>query len=245
MQLQQAQTILESFLSAPERSEDCFDIDQYYGALTAALSCPEYIRDGDLGLLVLGREFSEEHPWFEDDQIHTARIIFENALSEALGLEKFDLQKHYPQNVADQKPSERFSHWCQGYLQGYQLTEAIWQGAYELLSSEGLDELEENHIGLLAMLAAAADWEAALKENEEPQRLQDNIGMLFDSINESVLNIHKLALILEDARVQYETEQQTYIRLAPKTGRNDPCPCGSGKKYKKCCMNRASEYVEP
>ena len=25
------------------------------------------------------------------------------------------------------------------------------------------------------------------------------------------------------------------IRTSPKTGRNDPCPCGSGKKYKKCC----------
>lgn len=24
-------------------------------------------------------------------------------------------------------------------------------------------------------------------------------------------------------------------REAPKTGRNDPCPCGSGKKFKKCC----------
>ena len=24
--------------------------------------------------------------------------------------------------------------------------------------------------------------------------------------------------------------------LLPKVGRNDPCPCGSGKKYKKCCM---------
>ena len=24
-------------------------------------------------------------------------------------------------------------------------------------------------------------------------------------------------------------------RETPKTGRNDPCPCGSGKKYKKCC----------
>jgi uncharacterized protein YecA (UPF0149 family) len=23
---------------------------------------------------------------------------------------------------------------------------------------------------------------------------------------------------------------------APEIGRNDPCPCGSGKKYKKCCM---------
>jgi uncharacterized protein YecA (UPF0149 family) len=24
-------------------------------------------------------------------------------------------------------------------------------------------------------------------------------------------------------------------RAQPKVGRNDPCPCGSGKKYKKCC----------
>ena len=25
------------------------------------------------------------------------------------------------------------------------------------------------------------------------------------------------------------------VRVGPKPGRNDPCPCGSGKKYKKCC----------
>ena len=30
---------------------------------------------------------------------------------------------------------------------------------------------------------------------------------------------------------------ETYVRQQPKIGRNDPCPCGSGKKYKKCCMN--------
>ena len=30
---------------------------------------------------------------------------------------------------------------------------------------------------------------------------------------------------------------KTYVREQPKIGRNDPCPCGSGKKYKKCCMN--------
>ncbi|MCA1962198.1 MAG: DUF1186 domain-containing protein [Desulfomonile sp.] len=27
----------------------------------------------------------------------------------------------------------------------------------------------------------------------------------------------------------------TYVRTTPKIGRNEPCPCGSGKKYKKCC----------
>lgn len=34
--------------------------------------------------------------------------------------------------------------------------------------------------------------------------------------------------------------QQTTVRGAKKNvGRNDPCPCGSGKKYKKCCLNKS------
>lgn len=32
-----------------------------------------------------------------------------------------------------------------------------------------------------------------------------------------------------------ENKQQTVKRESPKVGRNDPCPCGSGKKYKHCC----------
>jgi len=28
---------------------------------------------------------------------------------------------------------------------------------------------------------------------------------------------------------------EPYVRREPKIGRNEPCPCGSGKKYKKCC----------
>lgn len=35
--------------------------------------------------------------------------------------------------------------------------------------------------------------------------------------------------------MEQESVQQPYLRAAPKVGRNDPCPCGSGKKYKKCC----------
>ncbi|WP_371922135.1 SEC-C metal-binding domain-containing protein [Treponema sp. OMZ 803] len=30
-------------------------------------------------------------------------------------------------------------------------------------------------------------------------------------------------------------ENVQVVRTAPKVGRNDPCPCGSGKKYKHCC----------
>ena len=32
-----------------------------------------------------------------------------------------------------------------------------------------------------------------------------------------------------------EQKESTTIRKEKKIGRNDPCPCGSGKKYKKCC----------
>jgi hypothetical protein len=31
---------------------------------------------------------------------------------------------------------------------------------------------------------------------------------------------------------------EPYLRAAPKIGRNDPCPCGSGRKYKKCCLGK-------
>ena len=32
--------------------------------------------------------------------------------------------------------------------------------------------------------------------------------------------------------------QARNVRVASKTGRNDPCPCGSGRKYKKCCLGK-------
>ena len=50
--------------------------------------------------------------------------------------------------------------------------------------------------------------------------------------------IEKLrSLVAQKKKAQGLSE--TSVRAVPvigsKTGRNDPCPCGSGKKYKKCC----------
>jgi preprotein translocase subunit SecA len=35
-------------------------------------------------------------------------------------------------------------------------------------------------------------------------------------------------------QAQSQPEAATVVRTYPKVGRNDPCPCGSGKKYKFC-----------
>ncbi len=35
----------------------------------------------------------------------------------------------------------------------------------------------------------------------------------------------------------HHAPQAPLVRAQPKVGRNDLCPCGSGKKYKKCCID--------
>jgi preprotein translocase subunit SecA len=46
---------------------------------------------------------------------------------------------------------------------------------------------------------------------------------------------------LEQARMAGAGDRQVQqvVRSGAKVGRNDPCPCGSGKKYKKCCGAKA------
>src|SRR6266496_5911257 len=41
------------------------------------------------------------------------------------------------------------------------------------------------------------------------------------------------------------TISESLSSLEQKIGRNDPCPCGSGKKYKKCCLGRTTEPHSP
>jgi uncharacterized protein len=52
-------------------------------------------------------------------------------------------------------------------------------------------------------------------------------SMLLEHIESHPVDIRKKAI---RAREEYNRS------MPPKTGRNDPCPCGSGKKYKKCCL---------
>ena len=46
----------------------------------------------------------------------------------------------------------------------------------------------------------------------------------------------------EQAKLEDGGKVVPFKRDSPKVGRNDPCPCGSGKKYKKCCLNKTSVH---
>lgn len=38
--------------------------------------------------------------------------------------------------------------------------------------------------------------------------------------------------------------KQPMVNIGPSIGRNDTCPCGSGMKYKKCCINKTKEHEQ-
>ena len=87
-----------------------------------------------------------------------------------------------------------------------------------------LDTVEEDTVVSLAfdrerlyknMVAAKADWLYGLPQWDK----------IFDAETKK--------------RLYREQKQSGTVRKAKKIGRNDPCPCGSGKKYKFCCGKNA------
>ena len=73
-----------------------------------------------------------------------------------------------------------------------------------------------------------------LLRNMDPALLQQN----FDAFDPSATITVSAENNWDEQPVQVAEEvpmQVTYRRSEAKVGRNDPCPCGSGKKYKKCC----------
>lgn len=69
--------------------------------------------------------------------------------------------------------------------------------------------------------------------NEVPPRFEDTDP----ETAQTLMNFYRLPEHVRDAlqRKHGGINSETVQRETPKVGRNDPCPCGSGKKFKKCC----------
>ena len=100
--------------------------------------------------------------------------------------------------------------------------------AFELFEAL-LERLKQEVVRILSHLQIKRQDEAELieqKRREEAERQQ----LAFQHAQASALPEAE-----QEAGQQAEAPQQPMVRDAPKVGRNDSCPCGSGKKYKQCC----------
>jgi hypothetical protein len=77
--------------------------------------------------------------------------------------------------------------------------------------------------------------EAELRRAEQEQRMKEMRAFFLAPSQPAVPPKASLAKARDDSR---ERKPAPFQRRGTQVGRNDPCPCGSGKKFKKCCMSR-------
>jgi uncharacterized protein len=121
---------------------------------------------------------------------------------------------------------------CRGYLDGADWLRGLWD---EALDSLGPEAPEDRIMGTAMMLCLRILKNPELPEDgaEQAQAFKSlSFAEAFELLPEALTDVAALgrALHMESLR------RSGPVKADPKPGRNDPCPCGSGKKYKKCCM---------
>jgi len=147
------------------------------------------------------------------------------------------LEKHVMLTVLDQSWKEhlaRMDYLRQGiYLRGYaqkQPKQEYKKEAFELFS-EMLENVKREVVTLLARVRIRSEEEVAALEQAERQQAEARLlQSQFQHQDAGGYGADEEAAQVEAA--QNGVPQVT--RDEPKVGRNDPCPCGSGKKYKHC-----------
>jgi preprotein translocase subunit SecA len=118
-----------------------------------------------------------------------------------------------------------------GYGQKNPLTEFRIEGSEMFLDM--LAEIREDTIHQLFAIRRAVEREARDRRREGSQRLVLSRGEILAPPTEG-----EMAMPDESRMAMPEAEGGTVVtfrREGKKIGRNESCPCGSGKKYKKCC----------
>ncbi len=147
------------------------------------------------------------------------------------------LEKHVMLTVLDQSWKEhlaRMDYLRQGiYLRGYaqkQPKQEYKKEAFELFS-QMLEDVKSEVINLLSRVRVRSEEEVAAMEAMERQQAEARLQMSqFQHQDNGGYGADEEAAQVEAA--QSGVAQVT--REEPKVGRNDPCPCGSGKKFKHC-----------
>lgn len=91
--------------------------------------------------------------------------------------------------------------------------------------SDLLNHIKQEVVGIMSKVQVAReeDVEAIDQQRQAP------LEMHFEHAE-----AHSAFEIEPDLVVEPEKNDRPFVRNAQKIGRNDPCPCGSGKKYKQC-----------
>jgi uncharacterized protein len=224
---------LREFLASSQRSEDTLRYEELNGFLFAVNCSPERVPPSSWLPMVFG----DGQPSFEDPteasiilrailELHNS--INRDILSGRVGLPEGCGPERDP--LANLELGSPIGMWSRGFLLGHQYLVELWE---EHTPSQLAEELGS----IVMVLTFFADRKLAESYHREfskggldLEHMAKSLGELLPSAMEEYAHLGRSML---QAPLKRRTKAQPTRR--EKVARNEPCPCGSGKKYKKCC----------
>jgi hypothetical protein len=134
-----------------------------------------------------------------------------------------------PRPVANLDPHSPLGAWSRGFVQGHSWLEELWADVVP----EELDDGLGAQLMVLSFFSGRELAESFLREAGGDQSLEAMAQSMLKVLPEAMAAYAHLGRSIDQALRELEDRPRPARRT--KVGRNEPCPCGSGRKYKRCC----------
>jgi uncharacterized protein len=190
------------------------------GFLAGVLVCPELIMPSEWLPIVLGQDGEHADAFDNEEALQdTIRLVFKHYNTLSRELQRGE-GRYRPVFDVDPRHNEvLWELWMGGFERAMALRPESW-----LAIARDADD-EDAPVAMAGMMALMAIARSETDANPE------HTAELTDAAPDL---IPKWVEVLNDWRLRNTTDQPIPVK-STKVGRNEPCPCGSGKKYKKCC----------
>jgi uncharacterized protein len=209
-----------------DKDEGVLDIAELDGFFTAIASGPVTVPPSQWLPAVWG----DFEPVWEDERdfqdIFSLMMRHMNVIAAMLMEAPEEFEPLFNEREVDGRFYTIVDEWCEGYWRGARLTLDEWK--------EGGKQMATLLTPILAF-TGETDWRAHACTADEIEVVQQAIAP-----NVQAIHAYWLARRAEpepaSGRAESVSAGRPVRHAGPRVGRNDPCPCGSGKKYKKCCL---------
>ena len=224
---------LRTYLSSPQRPMGTMTYPQLAGFLFSLANAPELIPPSEWIPMAFNDQDAGYETQGEAEQVLQAMMALYNdsclerragstTLPPGCGIRSQPLD-----NLAD---DAALSQWARGFLTGHTYLDDSWND----YTPEELDEELGSMLMVLTFFATPALAEAYHKEGKGKTSLEQLAETVVRIFPDAMLEYAHLGRSIYQVRRQAGDLDQAPLSR-PKIGRNDPCPCDSGKKFKKCC----------
>ncbi|MFK0571066.1 UPF0149 family protein [Endozoicomonas sp.] len=128
----------------------------------------------------------------------------------------------------------RLKEWATGYGQGCKLLMDVWT---EVLKHSEIQPMAESWSSCMVLLNVWSRADSLLEKAKKKDGPDVNkmLKAMPAVAREMAVMCHDIREIWQTAVDQPRVPEKPAPITVTRVGRNDPCPCGSGKKHKKCC----------